>query len=237
MDKMRLADLATGPANETAIDAITRYHAFLDALFEDDLEASESLRLRFYTQVTLDQVRTAEQRLGLTLPPSYVTFVTEHGLFSGPGDEAILRRPENLGLMYDYFLEEVFSGVDGGDALAFELGTDLAGVERLRKIVYFADGQYEEMLDLFRIDAANEQTLEAPIDLFDREDYYAYDPIDAGFSGRSIDRHVIGLVDFNIRRAAKLRQVELPVVSSGPRVQSDELAQTNANDPSTQQEH
>ena len=209
MNEPTLVDRATGPAGETAIQAIDRYHTFLDVAFEANPEQSESRRLRFYAEVTSDALREAEARLGVRLPPSYVEFVTEHGLFSGPGDEAILFRPENLGVMYDYFVEEVFVGIDNPEALAAELGTDADGVERLRKMVYFADGQYEETRDLFRLDAANPQTLEAPIDSFDRQDYGAYQPNDTLFEGRSMDDHVIGLVNFNIRDVAGDLELDL----------------------------
>lgn len=202
MDKARLAELATGPTDETAIDAIARYHRFLDEVFAGDLESADSHRLRFYAEVSSDEIRAAEERLGLRLPPSYVEFVTEHGCFSGPGDEAILRRPAQLGVIADYFLEEVFVGV-GPEDLAAELGTDADGVERLRNIVYFADGQYEGILHLFRLDGANPETHEGPIDTFDREDYYAYSPTNGMFTGRSMDRYVVDLVDFNVRNISR----------------------------------
>tara|TARA_R110002072_G_scaffold275453_2_gene436505 strand:- start:1730 stop:1933 length:204 start_codon:yes stop_codon:yes gene_type:complete len=59
------------------------------------------------------------------------------------------------------------------------------------------------LLDLFRLDAANEHTGEAPTDSFDRQDYSAYGPMTSTHEGRGFDQHLVGLVDFNIREVMK----------------------------------
>ncbi len=61
-------------------------------------------RVNFTEPVTQDKIEEAERELGVTLPPSYVEFVTQHGLFyidggltgRGSGNDTELFSPEEI---------------------------------------------------------------------------------------------------------------------------------------------
>jgi len=114
--------------------------------------------------------------------------------------------PDDLGTLLDHLLEAV-SAVESAEELAEELGLDSSEVRRLEKAIVFSTGQYEELLDVFVLDAMDSVSGEAPIACFDPQE-----GIDAVLSlvrnrqeasGREFDHHVRELVDFNIREVVK----------------------------------
>ena len=136
----------------------------------------------------------------MRLPPSYVEFVTQYGLFSGPGEYAAMFAPAKLITLHDYLRKKVFVPKTN---LAVELGLDAAGVDRLKKAICFASGQYDELLNFFDLEAADVETGEAPISCFDRQDMGTVELCPEEVQGRAFDLHVRSLVDFNIREVTK----------------------------------
>ncbi|HSD88102.1 MAG TPA: hypothetical protein VLB44_11330 [Kofleriaceae bacterium] len=207
MDAERTAEFLQHPADEDAARAVDRYHAFLAVAFAGaPKEAMAPWRLRFSQPVAIADIRAAEQRLKIKLPPSYVELITGRGLFSGPGEHLVMLEPDDLGTLLDHLLQTVYA-VESAEELAEELGLDSSELRRLEKAIVFSTGQYEELLDVFLLDAVDSVTGEAPIACFDpQEGMSAVLSLVRNrqeTSGREIDRHVRELVDFNIHEVAK----------------------------------
>ncbi len=72
------------PMDETALQAIDRLNAFMQNLdkagYPYIAEIKETYQPHFYRKCTLEEIRSAEQRLQIELPPSYKHFITQNGL-------------------------------------------------------------------------------------------------------------------------------------------------------------
>lgn len=70
---------------------------------------SERFKPVFFGTVTQEELDAAEERLDVTLPPSYKSFVLEHGLFKigeSTDDEFYMLPPSELGRLSDILAEE-----------------------------------------------------------------------------------------------------------------------------------
>ncbi len=207
MNDERTAEHLQHPADEDAGRAVDRYHAFLAEAFAGaPTDAMARWRLRFSQPVSIADVRAAEQRLKVKLPPSYVELVTTRGLFSGPGEHLNRLEPDDLASLLDHLLDGVYA-VDSPQELADELGLQGNELRTLERAIVFSTGQYEELLDVVLLDAADPVTGEAPIVSFDPQEGMSavLSVVRGGHepTGREFDRHVRELVDFNIREVAK----------------------------------
>ena len=179
---------AKQPAKETAAEAVERYRAFHANLSRavDPKTAARHAIVFHAKPIAKSEIASAEKRLGVTLPPSYVSFVTAHGLFSfGGGNEARLLPLDQLESVYDFHVE-----------LGWTV-KQLAKAQRWKQAIGFSNG--DEKLQIvamycFRFDAQDPRTKETPIFAFDQDEPEVIDEPVGKPKGKAFDIHIASLI-------------------------------------------
>ncbi|MFF2445411.1 SMI1/KNR4 family protein [Priestia megaterium] len=169
-------DLLKGPADESAAAALARMREFSDALRDQ----TDRVHHVDYRPAGLHSLAEVERRLGVTLPPSYMRLLSDHGL---PCIGPLLFEPQQLRrgdhCVYD------------PEDLSHVTDEELAAVmDRLEASVAFSQpdpGAYNYVM--FRTDLVNEDG-EMPVSLYEYDEVYE-DPEDFV----TFDQYVSAYVD------------------------------------------
>jgi len=193
------------PAHESAANAVDRYQRFFDRFVElqgvsPKDESVKDDRLVFHRKpVTPAVIARAEKRYGVTLPPSYVEFVTKRGLFSlGNSHESRLNAPDSMQSVYSWHVE---NGCDH-ETMVRQFKLRAPGIRLWKQSLGFSDGDRELQLVAlycFRFDSQNPKTKEASVWAFDSEDPRDFaKPTGKVCATRGFDEHIARIVDEKI---------------------------------------
>lgn len=103
------------PYNETALKALDRLNAFIQNLENIHYpyleEVKEEYSPHFYKKCSHEEIKLAEQRLEIKLPPAYILFITKNGLLQFGGNETgedrmMMLPPAELNHLYYWFYEQ-----------------------------------------------------------------------------------------------------------------------------------
>lgn len=168
-------------ANETAIEAYNRYIKLLETLKVEYAEdAGEREDLDHYKpivkrQLSLDKIKEIEQKMGFTLPPSYVEFVTTIGLFETYREENSLFGFDDVDVCDD------FTAMPFKEKLDYEWGYDMAAVlneseqARINNVLPFSTGDESRQgvwYYCFDYNSLNPKTGEVDVYALDQDDIY-----------------------------------------------------------------
>jgi len=165
---MSLENFLNHPEHETPEEVLIRYENFSREACElgVELDPDEDFiqRREKVSQAHLEEV---EKRLNVQLPPSYRSFISTTGLFSGPKEYGLL--PPHMLRSLSQKLKEEGWPEDLGSDMAFRLSPE--DVARFDQCIIFSVGLYEGIYHYFRLDCPDSQTGEALVGTYDSEDY------------------------------------------------------------------
>lgn len=191
--------------DETAQETLARYAQFLREAMKDMSPAQQREHQVHFEAgpVDIKDIREAEARLKITLPPSYVEFVTSHGTFRlGNRADAGLLPAAELKTLYDHL--SVVHETKKPEQLAEALSTDLESIEALQHSIVFSEGS--QQVCCFRLDSTNPETGEVCVGMHPQDEEI---PLTETCHGRGFDIHLRELLAEKMRDLADTLHVQV----------------------------